>query len=505
MSSTGPMSELEAGVRGLLSAWALPKGSHILAACSGGPDSTCLLHVLAGCARAEGWRISAVYVDHGIRTEEETRREGTFVRELCSRLSVGFHLRSLPPGQCRRRAEQQRASLEEVARRSRYGELTALAEEIGADFLAVGHNFDDHIETLIMRFFWGSGVAGLRGIAARSGRILRPLLGFRREDIFAYLQRRGIGFCSDRSNYDTGFLRNRVRHVLVPVLEEVFPGYERSVAVFGEKMTALNRYLEQEEQILSPWRQIGVSPSGGFRAKAEEFLAVPGYLRVRMLFRLCDALLAETGDQARNGGRRIPYRFLRPVMDTEWFTPPRELLRGHGVRLGWRGEDLFLVRDVVGLGKKGYFIEVLGQNGEIRGSRGRKGRWQIPGTGTLLFVSTGEDVRGERFVAAEADLRPPLVVRSRRPGDSIGMREGAKSVKKLLGEWKVPEERRWKIPLICDQNGTLAVMGGVFGFANRIASRIGPLDESEKKTPSATTTMTMIFAEGERGVRDGVR
>ena len=181
----------------------------ILAACSGGVDSTALLLLLSDL-RSEGFAVTAGHVNHRLRGEDSLGDEA-FLRDLCSRLNVELHVEdgALDP-------ERIRASgLEAAARDVRHQRLAATAAKIGARFIATAHQKDDQAETVLMRLLSGTGLAGLRGIhPRRDDGWIRPLLEATRSEIEEFLGTRGVTPRQDRMNADQRFLRNRVRAVL---------------------------------------------------------------------------------------------------------------------------------------------------------------------------------------------------------------------------------------------------------------------------------------------------
>jgi tRNA(Ile)-lysidine synthetase-like protein len=432
MSSTRKPRSLEQRVAAYLHARGVPPGARILVAFSGGPDSRALLEILAGLAPSYPLRLRAAHLDHGLRPAGERAAEGELVRRCCERLGVALSVGRLRPGRLAERCARGGRSLEEAARAARYRFLRGCLGSTGSDYLALGHTLDDHLETLVMRFFQGSGIQGLQGIPPARGAILRPLRGAARVEIEAWLRERGLGHHFDASNEDLRFLRNAVRHRLLPVIAEVFPGHRGSLLRLSRTMRQVGKLLAAECRRRLPWRPEGA----GYSIDAGRFLAAPGVLRIESVYRLAD----------RWGTRytRLPRRFLEILGDTDALRKRRLILEGHGLLLCRRGSRLFLERDVVGNGKKGYFIPVIG------GSSTR-----VPEAGLAVCLPQ----------LPEADAS--LVIRSPQVGDRIGMSEGSKQVRKLFSEWKVPPRDRWKIPVIDSAGGILAVLGTPLGYSDR--------------------------------------
>jgi tRNA(Ile)-lysidine synthase len=423
----------------------LSLSSGVLVGFSGGPDSRSLLELLAALARVHPLSLRAAYLDHGLRPEAERREDLDLVGRVCASLGVPLHSGALAPGLLERRARESGRSLEELAREFRHRFLSRTADRLGCGLIALGHTADDQAETLIMRFFQGAGVGGLAGIPERRGRLVRPLLGSRRAELLLYLERRGLEFRMDSSNLSPRFLRNAVRLQLVPVLEQLFPGFRRGLASCASMFSGLAPFLEAEAARLLPWRHI----ASGYRIAAESFQAAPAALRLLSLYPLLRALGVRGG--------RIPVRFLSPVLHQEALRR-KVVLAGRGVRLRRAAADYILEKDIVGHGKKGYSIVVEPHR-----------RCAVPEAGWSL--STGEGAASEGELAVDLGSSPgPLVVRSGTPADRILKRGRSMGIAKLCSEWRLPLTERWKVPIVADRNGVLAVLGGVVGGRNRFAS-----------------------------------
>ncbi len=200
----------------------LEVSSVILVGVSGGPDSLTLLDVLI----RNGCRVETAHLNHHLR--EEAEADAAVAQVAADRYQVRHHYGE---AQVSRLASEEKLTIEEAARKARYRFLFHTARRIGAQALAVGHTADDQIETILMHLLRGSGLAGLRGMPWRGllpefdARIpiVRPLLALWREEILAYCREHDLRPVSDASNYDTTFYRNRLRHALIPVLQQYNP------------------------------------------------------------------------------------------------------------------------------------------------------------------------------------------------------------------------------------------------------------------------------------------
>jgi tRNA(Ile)-lysidine synthase len=175
---------------------------------SGGPDSACAAAALARLLGPES--VHALHVNYGLRAEAD--RDERTSRDLCGRLRIDLHVErpELVPG-----------NLQAAARRARYEAAERLRARTGADVIATGHTRTDLVETVIYRLAASPGARGLRAMPARQGRLVRPLLGLSRGESRELAIAAGLPFEDDPSNLDPAFARNRIRHEVLPVLEEL--------------------------------------------------------------------------------------------------------------------------------------------------------------------------------------------------------------------------------------------------------------------------------------------
>jgi tRNA(Ile)-lysidine synthetase-like protein len=450
------MNPVEDGVRRALVRGGIARGSTLLVAVSGGADSTALLCALARVSGAHALSLAACHVDHGIRAREENDADTQFVSGFCAGLGITLIVKSVARGECAALSRERSQGLEETARDMRHALLLEAAQEAGACAIALGHTRDDAVETLLMRVLQGSDVEGLKGIPFRRGMFIRPLLDCSRAQIIAYLGDQGQEWREDPSNLDTGFYRNRVRHVLLPLLEKEFPGSATGVLSLSRKLSLASDVIEREASRL-PWR----SEDQGFSIEADAFCAAAPAVRVRSLLDLYDRF------RRPESPRRLPWRFLDPVLTLRCIPSNGTVLIGHGTTLFFRNERLFWMPRIASRGKMGYFIEVsraertVVRNGDFR----------------LVFNrirGAGDAAMGGVFILAR-EIEPPLVLRSKRKGDRILLEGGETPITELLTEWKVPEPQRNGIPILADRHGVLAVLGGMLGYCTR--ARAGALAE----------------------------
>jgi len=424
--------------RPVLSACAsIPPGASLVVAVSGGCDSVGLLYVLRPMAASRGWRLTVAHLDHGIRGAEG-RADVAFVRSLARRWSLPVRVgRANVPLLARRR----RQSLEAAAREVRYDFLSRVARRAGAYAILTAHTADDQAETVVMNLCRGSGLAGLAGIPHEAGwrgvRIVRPLLAVSRRDLEASLRGAGVAWREDTSNADLRHTRNRVRHVVLPMLERTLnPSVRRALCRLADICRA-----ETETRASDDARALDALAGQGIGLSVSWLRALGRAERRRVLrlwlarsglpgatLRLVSHVEALAARQAGSaeihaGGGRVVRRVYGRVRVT-------------GTDAGCAFRKRLEPKGVTRVVPPGLRVQV----GRICGAV--KTRPAMPGA--LPAVCT---------LDAKRIGRRTLWMRSWKPGDRIrpfGM-NGSRKVQDILTDAKVPREARWRVPLVeCD-------------------------------------------------------
>lgn len=197
----------------------ISKKDKIVVGVSGGPDSIALLYLLKSLKSELKLTLIVAHLDHCLR--KDSYKDAGFVEKIAEKLSFPFIA-----GKINVKELAKKGSLEEIARNARLGFLFKVAKDFKADKIALGHNFDDQAETVLMRLIRGSGLYGLTGILPKRKiagfSIVRPLIETSRKEIEAYLKRKRIHPCFDKSNLSDIYFRNKIRNKLLPLLEKEY-------------------------------------------------------------------------------------------------------------------------------------------------------------------------------------------------------------------------------------------------------------------------------------------
>jgi tRNA(Ile)-lysidine synthase len=427
-------------------------GEGVLVACSGGPDSMALLHLLARIrsSRAPDLRLGVACLDHGLRGEAGAA-DTRFVEGLARELDLPVRLGRAEVGKA-----ASGISVEEAARDARYAFLAETAREMGLRLVATGHTREDAAETFLLRLLRGSGrtgLCGLRPVRALEADLLlvRPLVDVSRAALREFLDGEGLPSRIDATNEDVRFDRNRLRRDLMPVLEAFSPGAADRLARASQILAVEESYMEaQAAEAAEPLLSGG--PGRVWRLNRAGLLRLPAALQPRVLRH---ALVLARGDLRRIGARHLEALLRVAAGDAGAVDLPS----------GWRGEmegnDLLIRHVEEGEGESPGFCYELPVPGRVSTASG-----YLLEAAPIEEVPRPEELAGLAPRVAVLDvsrLGSPLRVRARRPGDRIqplGLGGRSRKVQDLLVDRKVPRSLRDGLPLV-EADGRIAWVAGL--------------------------------------------
>lgn len=409
-------------------------------AVSGGADSVFLLHAL----HHVGLAAHVLHVNHQLRGSESDA-DAVFVAQLAESLGLPHTTATLPPAE---------GNLEQEARRSRYNFFSHCIADGLCAAVATGHTLDDQAETVLSRFLRGAGTAGLAAILPETtSGILRPLLEVPRTDIRNWLTERNLTWREDSSNADTTFLRNRLRHEVIPVLTAINPSLANTLAGTAEWARAEEAYWAAELDNLAPTHLRHEGETVLLETSA--LLQLPLAAQRRLLRR---ALHLVRGDL-----RSIDFQHIEAV---------RTLCNsseGSG-RLQLPGVDIYRSFDWLRIFPLG-FDNRLDRDFEV--PLALPGRTEVPERHLRLeleLVGANHVYNSDLDALDPAFFTDPLVLRNWRPGDTLHVRGAAhaEKIKTLFQDHRVPlwERRAWPV-IAC---GRSVVWTRRFGVATEYAA-----------------------------------
>lgn len=185
-------------------------GERILIGISGGPDSVCLLQILAQIAKKSNLTLFATHINYRLRGQDSDADE-RFVRSFCKKLNVPLFVY---------RPKLTQSPSEESLRSIRYKKFEKLRQRLQCATVAVGHNKNDQAETLLLHLFRGCGAQGMQGMHPKNNSIIRPLLALSRDEIITYLSENSLNFCIDKTNSTSRYTRNIIRNTILPSIQK---------------------------------------------------------------------------------------------------------------------------------------------------------------------------------------------------------------------------------------------------------------------------------------------
>ncbi|MCF8067269.1 MAG: tRNA lysidine(34) synthetase TilS [Desulfobacterales bacterium] len=430
-------------------------GDRVLIAVSGGQDSVLLLHVLSALASQLSISPGIAHLNHGIRGQE-AKRDSVFVEQLAQRFGMPFFYKK---ENVEDYSVTHRLSLEEAGRVVRYKFFRQIMTLHGYSRLALGHHADDNSEQVLMYLLRGSGPLGASGIRpVRDGGVVRPLINIYRTDIEAYVRENRLKYVEDTSNLDTRFVRNRVRHELIPLLASGFnKNVKKSLNRFASILSCEDEWIEK---IIQPEfdRVIVNKDTGKFQISNDIFKTfhlalkrrilrkiialVKGDLR-RIRFDHIDAIIMQV-EKTGYAEHHLPGQ-IRVIFESQCTIFQKEKKTLRSVDPVYKeNSSYYYTIDLPGT------IQIREINATISLSEMEKGK-------TPDFSSCGKDTV---FFDMDA-MTFPLIIRTFVPGDRfipLGMK-GSQKVKKYFIDHKVSRLKRATVPIVLSADRIIWVAG----------------------------------------------
>lgn len=232
-------------------------GDKIVLAVSGGPDSISMLHILNSIKKEINFEIVVAHVNHLIRKSANEDLE--YVREFCKKGNIEFYFKSID---VQKIANNNKIGTEEAGRKVRYDFFDEVAKKVNANKIAIAHNKNDSVETVIMHILRGSGINGLKGIEPKRGKYIRPLIECERNEIEKYCEENDLNPRIDETNFENIYTRNKIRNVVIPYVQREFnENIIETVDRLSKLVCEEEKYMEK--QVEKKYNELLISESLG--------------------------------------------------------------------------------------------------------------------------------------------------------------------------------------------------------------------------------------------------
>ena len=458
-------------------------GDYVAAGVSGGADSVCMLHLLTRFQREIPFQMAVVHVNHGVR--REAWEDAVFVEELCRKWRLPFFLSEVD---MQGYAKEHKLSGEEAGRLLRYRAFSKVLEEAGVKEkgkIAVAHNADDRAETMLFHMFRGSGLKGLGSIRPVRESVIRPLLCLERGQIEAYLKEEGLSFREDVTNRGDVYVRNRVRHHILPYAEkEICAGAVSHMGELADILIQTEDYLEmQTKKLYSRYVKENMTDSVNFVSgkSAETALRAAGVQICLANFRTEDIVMKKRVlllaiERITPYRKDITARHIESLLELIEKDGSKELFLPYGIRARKEYDRLFLEK---------LFSDSLKEPEAARKLTVQEASFLpdvpvqvvIPAVGCFVFVLRSMDFwQNEPFFDQKKQNIPEnrytkwfdydkittsLLLRTRKPGDYLTIDDAlhTQSVKQYMINEKIPKAKRDEMYLLADGSHILWIPG----------------------------------------------
>ena len=222
----------------------IEKGDKIVLAVSGGPDSISMLNILNEIKEEKiiDFNICVAHVNHMIR--KEAKEDEEYVKKYCKQKEIDFYSKSID---VQKIANNNKVGTEEAGRYARYKFFDEILEKTASNKIAIAHNKNDKAETIIMNLIRGTGITGLKGIEAKRGKYIRPLIECKRDEIEEYCEKENLNPRIDKTNFQNIYTRNKIRNIVIPYIEKEFnPNIIETINRLSELVEEEENYMEKQ-------------------------------------------------------------------------------------------------------------------------------------------------------------------------------------------------------------------------------------------------------------------
>lgn len=424
----------------------LEKEDKVIVGVSGGADSICLLFVLLELQKSIPFEIIVVHVNHGLRGLDADEDEA-YVKKICEEQDL---LCVTYSENVELIAKNRKQSTEEAGREVRYAAFYRTLELYGGTKIALAHHKNDNVETFLMNMARGTGLKGLGGIRPVSGKLIRPLLCMEREEIEQYLQKKGIAYCTDKTNASDEYTRNRIRNHVIPYMEKEINSCTVShINDTMEQLLEIQSYLEVQRDIhMETCVRV---QEDGYIVNWEELKKIPNVIQTLVLKQALVNITGMEKDITSVHLKELQNLFQKQVgrrLDLPYETEALKMYEGIKLRKKTAIETEKIVCEV---------------------SVNESNEQQIILENMTLILRVFENFDGNMQDVQKNNtkwfdydiIKNGLCIRTRKPGDYITIHQDGKKqkLKSYFINEKIPKEERDKVLLVADGSHILWIIG----------------------------------------------
>ncbi len=418
-------------------------GDKIVVGVSGGADSVALFCILVKLRKEYNISLIVVHVNHGVRGEDAFN-DSMYVKSMCEKYDVPFELFEC---NIKKEATTHKIGEEEAGRLIRYREFNNALKKYGATKIAVAHNLNDSVETVLMRLCRGTGLKGLTGITPVRDNIIRPLIECEREEIEKYLIDNKIEFKNDYTNDEDIYTRNKIRLNVLPLLKEevnknVFKNIFNTSMILSEEEKFLQKISEDFFN-----KNVNIKENKVyFQTKSLKELEIAVLRRVlrlsikHILGNIKDVSLTNIDDcikiiKCGKNGKSI------------------DILNGVCVRLIYDKTEIFYKKEVINTPKFCYDINI-------------EKKVYVKECKSFFLLTKNQNYENKKYLSKFDfnKINGDIKLRSRETGDKIYFSSinGNKKIKDFFIDKKIPKEERDRIPLLCLNNDVIFIFKNIY-------------------------------------------
>lgn len=406
-------------------------GENIVIGFSGGPDSVLLLYTLNELRKEYGYNLLAVHINHQLRGEEAVKDE-EFSKDFSNSIGVkciSFHM------DVSGYAKEHKISVEDAGRRIRYEKFhEVLEEEFGKGVIAVGHHKNDDAETILINLIRGAGGAGLSGISSKSNNIVRPLIDITKGEILEFLKENKIPYVEDKTNFENDYLRNKIRNVIIPYIENEINEN------FIDSLTRSSKIIESNEDFLEDYvsnLNLISHERNYYKLNCKDFEKHHIAIQRKLILKAYESIKGDRKDISFTNVESI--RKIIIQNSGEFYINNFLLYMAYGylylIFKDEKKQEEFIIKEKGKYNFRDFIIKVdIVENKNIK-------------------VQRKEAIFPKEF------LEEGIVVRSRKPGDKIKLKNFTKKVKDIFIDSKVPKHLRDEIPILQYKDDIIWIAG----------------------------------------------